>query len=153
MTRRLFLNRAIGLSAVAGCFATDAQAICTPSPRFPVPLTEGVWRSQEFPVGRHNYRIELLVDRRMPLEELDRDLSKLDLEWRIWDGPTLVQTGMSLNPTGWGPQTSFCSLGGFQGKRKGHFTLELVVKKDAGRLKDLNPRVHITKSPGYWCWL
>jgi hypothetical protein len=33
------------------------------------------------------------------------------------------------------------------------FTLEWDVKQDAGRLKDLHPRVLIVKDPGYWCWL
>jgi len=44
-------------------------------------------------------------------------------------------------------------LGAFEGKRNGHFTLEWNVKKDAGRLKELHPRVLIVKNPGYWCWL
>jgi hypothetical protein len=44
-------------------------------------------------------------------------------------------------------------LGHFEGKRNGMYTLEWNVKRDAGRLKDLNPQVYIVKSSGYWCWI
>ena len=50
-------------------------------------------------------------------------------------------------------EATSCFLGGFEGKRNGYFTLEWNVKKDAGRLKELHPRVQIVKNPGYWCWL
>jgi hypothetical protein len=140
---------------------------CTPAPSFPVPLSEGVWRSLEFPVGKHAYNVSLSVDRRIPTEELDCDLGPpghgkqcdtaplLDLEWRIFDGATSVKNwpAKPIRADAWGAATTSCILGGFEGKRNGHFTLELNVKKDAGRLKDLHPRVQIVKNPGYWCWL
>jgi hypothetical protein len=144
---------------------------CTPSPRFPVPLTLGVWRSQEFPVGKHDYHVWLDVDRRLPLEELDCDLGPtarsshperqcstaplLDLEWRIWDGTTLVKswTAKPIQAAGWSKESTSCFLGDFESKKNGYFALELNVRKDAGRLKDLHPRVQIVKNPGYWCWL
>jgi len=132
-----------------------------------VPLTIGVWHSQEFPVGKHDYHVWLYVDRQMPIDALDCDLGPppsghqcstpplLDLEWKIWDGTTLVRN-WPANPiaaAAWSNAATSCFLGGFEGKRNGHFTLELNVKKDAGRLKDLHPRVKIVKNPGYWCWL
>ena len=170
MNRRQFIQGALSWSAFSNCMAANAAVIslrCTPSPRFPVPFSEGVWRSQEFPVGKHAYNIELHVDRRMPLEELDCDLGPprpghqcntpplLDLEWRIFDGTALIKdwTAKPIRADAWSEASTSCILGGFEGKRNGYFTLELNVRKDAGRLKDLHPRVQITKNPGYWCWL
>jgi hypothetical protein len=170
MNRRQFIQGALGWSALSSCMAANAAAVslrCTPAPSFPVPLSEGVWRSQEFPVGKHAYNIELHVDRRMPLEELDCDLGPprpghqcntpplLDLEWRIFDGTALIKdwTAKPIRADAWSEASTSCILGGFEGKRNGYFTLELNVRKDAGRLKDLHPRVQITKNPGYWCWL
>jgi hypothetical protein len=170
MTRRQFIRTALGWSALWNPMVTSAAAVslhCTPAPSFPVPLSEGVWRSQEFPVGKHAYDVSLNVDRRMPTEELDCDLGPprdgkqcdtaplLDLEWRIFDGATLVKNwpAKPIRADAWSAATTSCILGGFEGERNGHFTLELNVKKDAGRLKDLHPRVQIVKNPGYWCWL
>jgi hypothetical protein len=170
MTRRQFIRDALGFGSVSSCMAVHAATIslhCTPAPRFPVPLTQGVWHSQAFPVGKHDYHIELEVDRQMPLHELDCDLGPpppgqqcstpplLDLEWRIWDGTKLVKNwpAMPIRASAWSETSTSCFLGDFEGKRNGHFTLELNVKKDAGRLKDLRPRVQIVKNPGYWCWL
>jgi hypothetical protein len=131
-----------------------------------VPLSQGVWRSQEFPVGKHDYRLSLEVDRLMPLDELDCDLGPsrpghqcsapplLDLEWKIWDGTTLVKSwpAKPIRADAWSAASTSCLLGDFEGKRNGHFTLELNVKKDGGRLKALHPRVQVVKNPGYWCW-
>jgi hypothetical protein len=103
----------------------------------------------------------------MPLDELDCDLGPpppghqcstpplLDLEWRIWDGTMLAKSwpAMPIRASAWSEASTSCFLGDFEGKRNGFFTLELNVKKDAGRLKDLHPRVQIVKNPGYWCWL
>lgn|ERR1043166_4457569 len=169
-SRRQFIQRALCWSALSNLIVANAAAIslhCTPSPRFPVPLSEGVWRSQEFPVGKHDYHVWLDVDRRLPLEELDCDLGPprhgyqcsipplLDLEWRIWDGTALVKNwpAKPIKAAAWSETSTSCFLGNFEGKRNGHFILELNVKKDAGRLKDLHPRVQIVKNPGYWCWL
>src|SRR5690242_14923768 len=106
MTRRQFIRSTLGWSVLSNRMVTRASAIslhCTPAPSFPVPLNEGVWHSQKFPVGKHDYHVHFVVDRRMPLEELDCDLGPprpgyqcktpplLDLEWRIWDGTTLVK--------------------------------------------------------------
>jgi len=171
VNRRQFIRHALGWSALPSLMAANAVAIslhCTPAPRFPVPLREGIWRSQEFPVGKHDYDVFLDVDRRMPLKELDCDLGPpqfpgdqcntpplLDLEWRIWDGTTLVKIwpAKPIRAGAWSEKSTSCLLGNFRGKRNGHFTLELNVKKDAGRLKDLHPQVQIVKNPGYWCWL
>jgi len=170
MTRRQFIQEALGWSALTHCMAANAAALslrCTPAPSFPVPLSQGVWRSQKFPVGQHDYHVHLIVDRRMPLEELDCDLGPprsghqcntpplLDLEWRIFDGTTLVKNWSSkpIGADAWSESSTSCLLGDFEGKRNGHFTLELNVRKDAGRLKALHPRVQIVKNPGYWCWL
>jgi len=170
MTRRQFIQGVLCWSALSNCMAANAAAIslrCTPAPSFPVPLSEGVWRSQKFPVGKHDYRVSLYVDRRMPLEELDCDLGPsragyqcdrpplLDLEWGIWDGTTLVKNWpvKPIRADSWSEGSTGCVLGGFEGKRNGQFTLELKIRKDAGRLKDLHPRVQIVKNPGYWCWL
>jgi len=140
---------------------------CTPAPLFPVPLTAGLWRSAPFPVGKHSYRIHLQFDRRPPLEQLDCDLGPvhtkahcnapplLDVAWGIWDRDLPVK-GFVVNPIGadaWAATETSCILGGFEGRRNGMFTLEWNVKKDAGRLKDLHPRILIAKDPGYWCWL
>jgi len=170
MTRRQLIQGALGWGALSSCVAANAAAIslcCTPASRFPVPLSEGVWRSQEFPVGKHDYHVSLEVDRRMPLEELDCDLGPprsghqcntsplLDLEWRIFDGTMLVKNwpNKPIRADAWSETSTSCILGDFEGKRNGRFILELNVKSDAGRLKDLNPRVQIVKNPGYWCWL
>ncbi len=170
MTRRQFIRRALFWSALSNRMVANAATIslrCTPAPSFPVPLSEGIWRSQEFPVGKHDYHVWLDVDRRMPLEELDCDLGPprpgyqcntpplLDLEWRIWDGTTLVKNwpAKPIKAGAWSEESTSCLLGNFEGKRNGHFILELNVKKDAGRLKDLHPHVQIVKNPGYWCWL
>lgn len=171
MNRRQFVRNVLGFAAFSNCMVADAATVslhCTPSPKFPVPLTQGVWRSQEFPVGKHRYNIELRVDRRMPLDELDCDLGPktlsghpcetpplLDLDWKIFDGDKLVKSRAAkpISASAWGADETSCVLGGFEGKRNGHFTLELNVKKDAGRLKDLHPCVQIVKNPGYWCWL
>jgi hypothetical protein len=170
MTRRQFIQTALGWSAFSNCMVANAAAIslhCTPAPTFPVPLNQGVWRSQEFPVGKHDYHVWLAVDRRMPLEELDCDLGPsrpgykcntpplLDLEWRIWDATTLVKNwpAKPIRADAWSETSTSCLLGDFEGKKNGHFTLELNVKNDAGRLKELHPRVQIVKNPGYWCWL
>src|SRR5690242_9822037 len=77
MTRRQFIGRAFCWSVLSNRMVASAAAIplhCTPAPSFPVPLSEGIWRSQKFPVGKHGYNVELGVDRRLPLEELDCDL-------------------------------------------------------------------------------
>jgi len=170
MNRREFIQVALGWSALSNCMAATAADLslhCTPAPSFPVPLSEGVWRSQEFPVGKHSYIVSLEFDRRVPIEELDCDLGPrplydqcstlplLDLEWRIFDGTTLVEiwSEKPIRASAWSATSTSCVLGDFEGKRNGHFTLELNVKKDAGRLKDLHPRVQIVKNPGYWCWL
>jgi hypothetical protein len=108
-----------------------------------------------------------MVDRHMPLDALDCDLGPphpghqcskpplLDLEWRIWDGTRLVESWQAkpIQADAWSSASTSCLLGGFQGKRNRYFKLELNVKKDSGRLKELNPRVQIVKNPGYWCWL
>lgn len=170
MTRRQLIQGALGWGALSSSGAANAAAIslrCTPAPRFPVPLSKGVWRSQEFPVGKHHYNVWLEVDRRLPLEELDCDLGPprpghqcntrplLDPEWRIFNGTTLVKNWPNdpIRAGAWSDTSTSCILGDFEGKRNGHFTLELNVRSDAGRLKDLHPRVHIVKNTGYWCWL
>ncbi len=170
MTRRQLIQGALGWGVLSGCTAANAAVIslrCTPAPSFPVPLSEGVWRSQEFPVGKHDYHVWLDVDRRMPLEELDCDLGPprsghecnrpalLDLEWRILDGTTLIKNWPAnpIRADAWSATSTSCLLGDFEGVRNGLFTIELNVRNDAGRLKDLHPRVQIVKNPGYWCWL
>ena len=170
MNRRQFIRSALGWSALSTCMVANGAAIslhCTPAPSFPVPLREGIWRSQKFPVGKHDYHVWLNVDRRVPLEELDCDLGTprsgyqcnalplLDLEWWIWDGTTLVKNwpAKPIKADAWSETSTSCLLGDFKGKRNGYFILELNVKKDAGRLKDLHPHVQIVKNPGYWCWL
>jgi len=168
-TRRQFVVKSLAFGAVSNPVVANAgiSLRCTPAPDFPVPLNEGIWKSQGFPVGKHDYHVFLTVDRRMPLKELDCDLGQphsgekcdtpplLDLEWKIWDGATPIKN-WSANPIradAWAESQTSCMLGGFEGKRNGQFILELNVKKDAGRLKDLHPRIQIVKSPGYWCWL
>jgi hypothetical protein len=157
----------LGWSAFSTFTATTASAVslhCTPAPTFPVPLNEGVWRSAEFPVGKHDYHVWLYADRHTSPIELDCDVKQppghqctptiLDLEWKIWNGTVLVKS-WPFNPIsaeGELQRTTYF-LGDFEGKRNGHFTLELNVRKDVGRLKDLNPRIQIVKNPGYWCWL
>ena len=170
MDRRHFIQFALGAGLVSNSAVALAAGIslrCTPAPSFPVPLTEGTWVSNEFPVGKHAYDVWLEVDRRMPLEELDCALGPprdgqqcnttplLDLEWKIWDGHTLVKNwpAKPIRASTWGSETTSCYLGGFTGKRNGHFMLEWNVKQDAGRLKELHPRVLIVKNPGYWCWV
>ena len=170
MTRRQFVTRGLGWSVLSNQMVANAAEIslhCTPAPSFSVPLSEGVWQSQKFPVGKHAYRVSLEVDRWMPLEELDCDLGPprygaeckkpplLDLEWKIWDGATLVKSRAAepIRASAWSSTSTSCVLGGFEGRRNGYFTFALDVRKDAGRLKDLHPRVHIEKDPGYWCWL
>jgi hypothetical protein len=170
MTRRQFIRTAIGFGLVSSSIVAHATAIslrCTPAPSFPVPLAEGVWHSGKFPVGKHHYNVWLEVDRRMPLDELDCDLGPprsghqcstpplLDLEWKIWDGTTSVKNwpAKPIEAAAWSAESTSCILGGFEGKRSGHFTLELIVRKDAGKLNDLHPRVQIVKNPSYWCWL
>lgn len=160
MTRRQLIQRVLGWSALSNCMGSNAEAVsfhCTPAPRFPVPLSQGVWRSQEFPVGKHDYHVSLDVDRRMPLEDLDCDLGPprpghqcitpplLDLDWKIWDGATLVKNWRAnpIKADAWSEKSTSCILGGFEGKRNGHFILELNVKNDAGRLRDLHPRVQM----------
>jgi hypothetical protein len=163
------MRRALGWSALSTCIPANADSIfhCTPAASLPVQLTRGVWRGQEFPVGKHDYHVWLDVDRQMPLEDLDCDLGSprpgylckapplLDLDWKIWSGATLIKnwTANPIKAGAWSERSTSCLLGGFGGKRNGHFTLELNVKNDAGRLKDLHPRVQIVKNPGYWCWL
>ncbi|SEG49341.1 hypothetical protein SAMN05421819_3232 [Bryocella elongata] len=179
-TTRPFTRRDIlrSLSAVAGSFAlpgwspvphvaSGASIHCTPAPTFPVPLTVGTWRSEAFPVGKHDYHVWLNVDRRLPLDQLDCDLGPprpnhrcdtpplLHVEWKVWDGDAPVRS-YSANPpkaAGWGADATSCFLGDFEGKWKGMFTLEWNVLQDGGRLKDLHPRIEIVKNPGYWCWL
>ena len=169
MIRRQFIRRALGWSALSNCIGANAASIfhCTPAASFPVPLSQGVWRSQEFPVGKHDYHVSLDVDRRMPLEDLDCDLGPpppgyqcntpplLDLDWKIWNGVTLVKNWRAnpIKADAWGEKSTSCLLGGFEGKRNSHLTLEFDVKSDAGRLRDLHPLVQIVKNPGYWCWL
>jgi hypothetical protein len=170
MNRREFFRNALCLGIFSDVMVANAAAVslhCTPAPTFPVPLDPGVWRSAEFPVGKHDYHVFLDVDRRVPLDELDCDLGPprpghqcnkpplLDLEWRIWDGATQVKNWpvIPIHAGAWSETSTSCLLGDFEGKRNGHFTLELNVRKDAGKLKDLHPRVQIVKNPGYWCWL
>ena len=169
-TRRDFIVQALAWGALSEGGLANGVSLslhCTPSPNFSVPLTLGVWRSEPFPVGKHDYHVELEVDRRVPIEELDCDLGPprdghecstqplLDLEWKVWDGETLVKSWSShpIRAGAWSETSTSCFLGDFEGKRNGHFTLELDVKKDAGQLKDLHPRIQIVKNPGYWCWL
>jgi hypothetical protein len=108
---------------------------------------------------RRNGRLPVGVE---PLEELDCDLGRpspgngcktpslLDLDWKIWDGTTLVKSRAAepIRADAWSATSTSCILGGFEGKRNGHFILELNVKRDAGRLKDLHPRVQIVRYPG-----
>ncbi len=170
-TRRQFLQRTIGLGgtvASIGPYAFATSLHCTPAPKFPVPLTAGTWRSAPFPVGKHAYNIELDVDRgSRSLTQLDCDLGPytpygqcdspplLDVEWKIWDGdvPVKCWAERPLRASAWASTETSCMLGHFEGKRNGMYTLEWNVKRDAGRLKDLNPQVYIVKSSGYWCWI
>jgi hypothetical protein len=162
--------QSIGLVAAATLIDRTAQALplhCTAAPTFPVPLSAGIFHSVEFPVGRHAYNICLYVDRRLPTKQLDCDLGPatagsqcdapplLDVEWSIWDHGTLV-SNWSFQPrqaSSWSETETGCMLGGFEGRRNGMFTLQWNVKKDAGGLVGLHPRVQIVKDPGYWCWL
>jgi len=169
MNRREFIRTAAPATLAWNGIASRAASLslhCTPSPVFPVPLTEGTWRSQPFPVGAHDYHVWLDVDRPWPLDKSDCELDprpeyrcdtppRLDLDWKIWDGATLVKSWplTPSRPAAWGDQTTSFLLGDFQGKRNGHFTLEWNVRRDGGSLKDLHPRVQIVKNPGYWCWL
>lgn len=170
LTRRRFLQHALSVCAMANCtsmYAATNPFHCTPAPNFPVPLTAGVWRSAPFPVGKHAYNAWLEVDRRLPLEQLDCDLGAagpheqcdapplLEVEWTVWDGDLLVKSWSAkpIQAGGWGAVETSCLLGSFEGKRNGMFTLEWNVKRDAGLLKELHPRVQIVKNPGYWCWL
>jgi hypothetical protein len=169
-TRRQFIRKALGLGAFSDCIVANASRIslnCTPAPSFTVPLTEGTWRSPVFPVGKHDYHVSLEVDRRIPIDQLDCDLGPprhghrcdtpplLDLEWKVWDGATLVKrwSAEPIQASAWSEAKTSCMLGAFEGKRNGYFTLELNIKKDAGQLKELHPRIQIVKNPGYWCWL
>jgi hypothetical protein len=84
----------------------------------------------------------------MPTEELDCDLGPpgdgkqcdtvplLDLEWRIFDGATLVKNwpAKPIRADAWSAATTSCILGGFEGKRNGHFTLELTLPPQNGLL-------------------
>jgi hypothetical protein len=170
LTRRRFLQQALGVGAIANCtdmYAAANPLHCTPAPKFPVPLTAGVWQSAPFPVGKHDYHVWLEVDRRLPLEQLDCDLGPpgphercdapplLDVEWKVWDGDLLVKSwpAKPIQAAAWAAAETSCFLGDFEGKRNGMFTLEWNVKRDAGRLKELHPQVYIVKNPGYWCWL
>ena len=170
MTRRQFIRTTMGSAVLWKRVVANAalpSLYCTPAPTFPVPLRQGLWRSPEFPVGKHDYHIHLVVDRRMPLEQVDCDLGParagvqcnnpplLDVDWRIWDGTNLVKNWPAnpIRADAWSEETTSCFLGDFEGKRNGHLILELDVKSDAGRLNDLHPRVQIVKNPGYWCWL
>jgi hypothetical protein len=168
ITRRQMLSSicsAAGFSLAVG--KTQAFPIhCTPAPTFPVPLTAGVWRSAEFPVGKHDYHVSLAVDR-LPLEQLDCDLGPprtgqhcdnpplLNVEWNVWDRQVLVKSwhAKPVRADFWAADETGCILGGFEGRRNGMFTLEWNVKVDAGRLKELHPRIEVVKHPGYWCWL
>lgn len=169
-SRREFLTRGLASFIITNLTAAktmDASLRCTPEPKFPVPLTAGVWRSAPFPVGKHSYNIELTVDRRLPLSQLDCDLGPytpyghcdspplLDVEWKIWDGNVLIKSSNEkpIRASAWAEAETSCMLGGFESKRNGMFTLEWNVKRDAGRLKELHPRVLIVKNTGYWCWL
>jgi hypothetical protein len=164
------MRSAFGLASLSSCVmahAAIASLHCTPAPSFPVPLEQGSWRSQEFPVGKHSYDVWLNVDRRLPLDDLDCDLGPppgshtcsapplLDLEWKVWDGAMPVKNwpAKPIQAGAWSRTSTSVRLGGFEGKRNGHFTFEMNVAKDGGSLKDLHPRVQIVKNPGYWCWL
>jgi len=170
LTRRKFVGQALGLGAISNCIAVSASASslhCTPAPKFPVPLTAGMWRSAPFPVGKHDYHVELQVDRMLPLAQLDCELGPstayghcntpplLDVAWKIWDGdvPVKCWSEKPIRASAWAEAETSCFLGTFEGKRNGMFTLEWNVKQDAGRLKELHPQIYIVKNPGYWCWL
>lgn len=169
-SRRRFFQQSLATITLSSFAAKDAAANpfhCTPAPEFPVPLTAGIWRSAPFPVGRHAYNISLIVDRRLPLEQLDCELGPprpheqcaapplLDVEWKIWDGDLPIRSfpEKPIQASAWATTETSCLLGGFEGRRNGMFTLEWNVKRDAGPLKELHPRVQIVKNPGYWCWL
>jgi len=169
-SRREFLTKGLGSFVITSFSVAKARGIslhCTPSPKFPVPLTAGVWRSAPFPIGKHDYHIWLEVDRRVPVEQLDCELGPpksnercdapplLDVEWKVWDGDILVKNwpAKPIRAAAWAETETSCFLGNFEGKQNGMFTLEWNVKRDAGRLKELHPRVQIVKNPGYWCWL
>jgi hypothetical protein len=170
LTRRQLVRQALLLGSLSKCIFADAAPNllhCTPAPSFPIPLNEGTWRSPEFPVGKHSYHIWLNVDRSFPLKQLDCDLGPprpgnrcesaplLDLDWKLWDGTVPVKswTAQPIKAAGWGEAETSCFLGAFEGKRNGTFAVEFTIKKDAGRLKELHPRIQIVKNPGYWCWL
>jgi hypothetical protein len=170
ITRRHIVLGICTISCTVLTRKSSAKALdlhCTPAPAFPVPLDIGTWRSAEFPVGKHAYNVSFIVDRRPPLEQLDCDLGPapaghrcetpplLDIDWKVWDGKTLVKSWHAdpVKADAWAAKTTSCILGGFEGGRNGMFTLEWTVKKDAGRLRELHPRIEIVKNPGYWCWL
>ena len=169
-TRRQFMQSALGAAALTACTTRRSAATslhCTPAPEFPVPLTQGAWRSAPFPVGKHAYHVWLKVDRKGPPDQLDCDLGPpkswdnchtpplLNIEWKLWDGNNLVSTWPAnpIQAAAWATDETSCFLGTFEGKRNGMFSLDWKVKQDAGRLKDLHPRVQVVKHPGYWCWL
>ncbi|MBS1813240.1 MAG: hypothetical protein JSS87_00010 [Acidobacteria bacterium] len=169
LSRRMFLQGVLG-SVSAGFATTEMSAVglhCTPAPNFPIPLEMGTWCSQPFPVGKHDNHIELIVDRLGSVEKLDCELGPprnnrvcnqpplLDMDWTLWDGASPVQSWpfRPIQPSAWGEKQTSCILGSFKGKRNAHFSIELNIKKDAGHLKELHPRIQITKTPGYWCWL
>jgi hypothetical protein len=170
LSRRDFFIKSISTVAMTGLAASTTQAVslhCTPAPTFPVPLDIGTWRSSGFPVGKHDYHVWFIVDRSLPLEQLDCDLGPaptahrcytpplLDVDWKVWDGKTLVKSWHTdpVKADAWAATGTSCLLGDFEGRRNGIFTLEWTVKKDPGRLTELHPRIEIVKNPGYWCWL
>ena len=157
LSRRDFLTKSISTVAMTGISVSTAQSMslhCTPAPKFPV--------------GKHDYHVSFIVDRSLPLEQLDCDLGPetfahhgcatpplLDVDWKIWDGKTLVKSWHAdpVRSSAWAATETSCLLGAFEGKRNGMFALEWTVNKDPGRLRELHPRIEIVKNPGYWCWL
>lgn len=146
LTRRRFVAKSLSLGAVSTCLIEQASAgslRCTPAPKFSVPLTAGVWRSVPFPVGKHDYHIELQVNRGGSTAQLDCALGParqnehcetaplLDVEWRILDGSVPVKQWAKkpIQASAWGEAETSCFLGDFEGKRNGMFTLEWDVKK------------------------
>lgn len=124
-------------------------------PEFAVDLKPGAITLPEFQVDKKGlYRIDLEVERNLPLDDLECLLDfpraqnnrspepVIDIEWTLKSGNSVVASGSSRNEKGggWG-QCLSRTIGRFDGVPQTPYVLETNILRDGSALAPAKPRI------------
>jgi len=139
--------------------------------KIPVALTPGQFRSPQFMTDRNGrYIVSLVFDNLsdIPHEQclmgitVDQNCQRrsdlIDFEWQIVDGENALQSGSYVPLSFSGSEVTFAV---FHGKRGGHQSIVLNIKRDSGELNAAHPTLVVQAGPEYleampdyyrYCW-